>query len=351
MDTDDPLGNGTSSGWEDQPPRREDADFRFGRPIPSVRRDGDSEARTLSPRSRSREAELGNLAASFPLFFFGAGCIAVATFVLFEGSHAAIGRIPLWVPFVALGIIALAGGTLSIFAEPDEPSAGTGSEKLPRGRPSSRVRSVTANPPTRPQPRTSSPAPRVTPRIAAAPKELADSRPAWSEEPAPSRAETPSVSSATVVTSTIAADDTASLLKEIDAIEADIHASRSGGPGGPSIPAPVPRPSALPTRVPVALPRVAASGTAGVPKAVAPTAPARLESEVPHVMARCAGCGSVILQSGTPSRCQVCGEPLCSECRDRSLAEGKPNLCPLCGLLDSVHSKGSPAPQARRSRS
>jgi hypothetical protein len=294
---------------------------------------------------------MGNLAASFPLFFFGAGCIAVAGFVLFEGSHAAIGRIPLWVPFIALGIIALAGGTLSVFAEPDGPSAETGTQPLPRGRPSSRVRSVPSRPTPRPPIRTSPPAPPAPPRPAPTPEVAADSRPSWSEDPAPTTMEPRPAPSSAAVTNTIPSEDTAALLKEIDAIEADIHASHSGSPVAPSTPEKVPRPAMAPRQTPASVPRATAGGTAGVPKAAALSTPARLESEVPRQMARCAGCGSVILHSGTPSRCQVCGEPLCSECRDRSLAEGKPNLCPLCGLLDSVHSKGSPTPQARRSRS
>ncbi len=143
-------------------------------------------------------------------------------------------------------------------------------------------------------------------------------------------------------------DDASSLLKEIDLIDADLHASRiSGGP--PPSGTRNSRPADTDADL-VATDLAGTSRPRNDPSWSSPARPDRLESEAPRQVARCVGCGSVILHTGPPSQCQVCGEPLCSECRDRSLVEGKPNLCPLCGLLDSVHSKGPTAPQRTRSR-
>lgn len=276
-----------------------------------------------------------NLAASFPLFFFGGGCAVIAVVLLLEKTHAAVGRIPIWLPFLAIGVIALAGGTLSLFAEPDP--------KPPTPRPVPRRRTV---PPGRPLSRSASdaapsvparqdfgrPAPVLRPRPPIDPE--ADG-PVVSQAPAP--AVPPAAAPAAPVASSAEPldSDATAQLAEIDDIDAAIHAGRPVPPAARSAPA------------------VARSGTARAPAGVVPNAPipvavgprsvnAAGSTYAPRTLDHCVGCGSAIVHSGTPIRCQVCGEPLCTDCRDRSLAEGKPNLCPLCGLLDTVHSKGSP---------
>ena len=55
------------------------------------------------------------LAESFPLLFFGGGCLAVALFL--ERSSFGFGRLPLWILFSIVGGVALVGGTLSVFAD------------------------------------------------------------------------------------------------------------------------------------------------------------------------------------------------------------------------------------------
>ncbi|HEV8050596.1 MAG TPA: hypothetical protein VGP88_08390, partial [Thermoplasmata archaeon] len=113
-------------------------------------------------RARRRETddssgETGNLAASFPLFFFGGGCLAIAGFVAVDEARATIGRLPLWGPFLALGIIAVAGGALSLFAVPD------GDRRDPRAESGFRptlAASARSPPPHR----------AVRPRLAAAPR-------------------------------------------------------------------------------------------------------------------------------------------------------------------------------------
>lgn len=341
MDADSSRSTPTARRQRSLPPVPVDPDFRAGRPLPAIRKGGPAGANTANPRSV--DTRISNLAASFPLFFFGAGCLAVALFIILEGSHAAIGRIPLWVPFIALGIIALAGGTLSVFAEPDEPPRDEPeqepaiSPRAPRPRPvpSDRIPHIRA------------PANTGVTQIAARPsagtarKDVAEEKP---PEPSPPPVPPPSPAPAPTISPNVEPiDDTDALLREIDSIEAAIHTSYRT-PRVPSIAPPVnrPVPAQLPSIKPP-VPTVAKVAALGPSTKAAP----RTASEGARQVARCVGCGSVILHSGSPSKCQVCGEPLCSECRDRSIAEGKPNLCPLCSLLDSVHSRGPSAPPPR----
>lgn len=344
MDADNSLGTGAPPRHRSLPQARVGSTSRSGRPVPSVRPDSSTRIRVTNGPSSS--ARISNLAASFPLFFFGAGCIAVAFFIVLEGSHAAIGRIPLWVPFVALGIIALAGGSLSVFAEPDEPyqeetpEETTRSPRLPP--PSSiaydrvpRIRRPTHVASSRPPPRASDAATAKLASDEAPPK--SSPSPVPPPRPAPVAVTPPSA---------VPFDDTASLLQEIDLIDAALHAPHLTAGRAPA-------PSTTSPRVSTASP--AAKSVAPPATKVATVSPRskpspRMESEVPRQVAHCVGCGSVILHSGSPSKCRVCGETLCTECRDRSIAEGKPNLCPLCGLLDSVHSKGPSPPSPPRSR-
>jgi hypothetical protein len=349
MDAEESLGTGGPSPNRNLPPGRVDPDFYHGRPIPTVRREEDPLQRVRPRKLDPSGDRANNLAASFPLFFFGAGCIAVAAFVLLEGSHAGIGRIPLWVPFIALGIIALAGGTLSVFAEPDEPGRRDDVEAIPQSPSRRPAPLVPRNRSLGDRPRPAEPVPPVVPHEPAESPEPSDTRPPWLEELTPPPVESSPAPPAPVEAASINNDDTAALLAEIDAIDKDIHTSKLGSPYGRPETRPSPRPSEVPTSAP-SVSFVPSVGNNAAGQAV-PAATPRMESEVPRQVARCAGCGSVILHSGMPSQCQVCGEPLCSDCRDRSLSEGKPDLCPLCSLLDTVHSKGSTAPSTRRSRS
>ncbi|MGC2290031.1 MAG: hypothetical protein WA688_09285 [Thermoplasmata archaeon] len=291
---------------------------------------------------------MSNLAASFPLFFFGAGCLAVAAFVLYEGSAATIGRIPLWIPFIALGAIALAGGTLSVFAEPDEASPTDAAQRTPPNPTAPVPRYI---PPDR-FPRSGTPTGAAPERVAARdtptrPTDFAPppARPPPASTPVEEPSPGPQIGAGLTA---VLPDDTSDFLKELDLIEADLHAPRRTIRATPSVPA-----ASAPT------PTVAGSvfsTSTGPPAAkddppqLPVVGPSRLESEAPRRVVHCIGCGSAILHVGTPSQCQVCGEPLCSDCRDRSFSEGKPNLCPLCGLLDAVHSKGAAASRPPRAR-
>lgn len=347
MDADTSLGTRSPRRHRSLPNVRMEEDPAAGRPVPSVRFSEEVVPRALRRRASSDSPRTSNLAASFPLFFFGAGCVASATFVLLEGSRAAIGRIPLWLPFLALGVIALVGGTLSVFAEPDEPTEGpplpprppTVANRTPaysgRTRPvPARVSSVLR--PTRP-----APIPSAAPRPAPLPV-----RPPVSVPP-PELPVFKALSPAAPLTPRMV-DDASSLLREIDLIDADLHPTRFK------------RAAAPPTsgaRAPISTPQAATPSGLVVGGPVrrdswSPSAEGkeRRGSEAPRQVAHCVGCGSVILHSGTAAQCQVCGEPLCSDCRDRSLSEGKPNLCPLCSLLDSVHSKGTSAARVTRPR-
>lgn len=296
-------------------------------PVP----DGPSEA-TSSPFAR-------NLAASFPLIFLGGGCLAIGAILWLEKTRASLGHIPLWLPFIAVGIIAVVGATLSMFAEPDplpaESSVPTARRNSLRdGKGASRAQKRSVPPPARQRGDIGRPVPM-----------LRSSEPPSSPEPEP---DVPPISAPTLARSPAPAatepldSDAGALLAEIDAIDAAIHGGRAPVPARPSPTqtaggsASAPPPTALP-----------AAGSA--PAGVGPVGAAPAPAESPRTRDRCVGCGSTILHSGSPARCQVCGEPLCTDCRDRSLAEGKPNLCPLCGLLDSVHSKASPTGAPARS--
>jgi hypothetical protein len=351
MNADASLATATSYGRMSLSSDDRDSISFYGRPVPAVRRQGALLDATGSRQTRSPGPAVSNLAASFPLFFFGAGCVAAALFVLLEGTGAAIGRIPLWVPFIALGIIALAGGTLSIFAEPDEAAEEETPEAPPPATPVARPR------PSRPVERPRSRAPPATfasrpippsqtePSAGAIPARIRPTAPVHAEASAPAKA-TPNTP-AEMATTLPFPEDVDALLKEIDLIAADIHASYLPSRATPS--AARPPASAPATTVSVATSATAVPSRATVSAPASPVeSPEWLESEPPRKVAHCVGCGSVILHAKAPSRCQVCGEPLCTECRDRSLREGKPNLCPLCALLDSVHSKGPPTAQGSR---
>lgn len=360
MNAETTLGKGPQHRHRSLPRVRvdpQDESDRAPLPAPAKRFIEHARPRTRNPDPES--PEMGNLAASFPLFFFGAGCLAAATFAVLEGGGASIGRIPLWLPFLALGIIALVGGTLSVFAEPDNPSVVALVERSPStpampvvesadlARPGPRhspdadsLHETTPTPPARARPTW---APRA--EVPAEPQEVARPRPqrnpanmrgmSFSPPPSPSL----EVSAAPTVS-----DDAGALLQELDRIEADLHSAQAAGE----------------VRSEAASPQAARASPAGRSSArtslveslgepsvrPSPAILDELESESPRKIATCGGCGSVIIDEGQIPQCRVCGEPLCSECRERSRAEGTPNVCPLCSLLGTMHSGGPAAARA-----
>ncbi|HEV2317476.1 MAG TPA: hypothetical protein VGV89_07885 [Thermoplasmata archaeon] len=52
----------------------------------------------------------------FPLFLFGATCVLLAVFLELDSSVLAKIRAPIWLLFLSIGIIALAGGAVAIVA-------------------------------------------------------------------------------------------------------------------------------------------------------------------------------------------------------------------------------------------
>jgi hypothetical protein len=349
MDADSSLGTRPTYGAGGSLDDDQDPASGFGRPVPAVRRDGPVRKSTRSRASRPAPPEVSNFAASFPLFFFGGGCVAAAVFVLLEGSRAAIGRIPLWVPFVALGIIALAGGTLSLFAEPDETVATEpADDRPPRAAPTPPRATLPKRSPRPPVP-IPGPMPSPSAPVAARPDrgQLA-SRGAPRDAPSLGEVrDTGPVAPAGAARDETVPDDVPSLLRELDSIEAVLRSSRVES-------RPVPPAPGTTVRAAKAAKTVAVNPTTPpvVGEGIAPPTSATPEwleePEAPRQIAHCVGCGSAMVHAGAAARCHACGEPLCADCRDRSLAEGKPNLCPLCGLLDSVHAKG-PMPGSRTS--
>jgi hypothetical protein len=355
MNADNAAGTGTGNRRRSLPSNRTAEQYSPGRPASALRRAKARRSRDRASASESTSPKLGNLAASFPLLFFGAGCLAAAAFVLLDGTGAAIGRIPLWLPFFALGTIALVGGTLSVFAEPDETEEIEEAnedfevEEVPRAVSLSMSRAVSPEPGVQLRTETRAAPPPVPPseeaRSSVRPPARADDSLISPSTHSPGSEPVPPASAGA---GTLLPDDASALLREIDLITADLRANRrptrttpTRGFAGRGLPT---------TTQPVAGAMVGPLPVQAGAAQLTPATPERLESEAPRQSVHCVGCGSVILRSGTPSRCQVCGEPLCSDCRDRSYAEGKPNLCPLCHLLDSVHSRGSPSPQPTRSR-
>lgn len=338
MDADSSFSPPAQNRRPSLPQVRPDPDFDRGRPMPDVRRGELDEAAVATERTRSVASDTSGLAAGFPLLFLGAGCLAAAVLVQFEGPGASIGRIPLWIPLVAVGIVALIGGTLTVFAEPDPEPSNPAPAVEPRNRgvpPLARAASPGPRPAREPaMVRTSRPAPTVTSTPisvgASAPREPGPRAPPPNkprEGPAPMAVEPEAVGL-----------DASALLEELDRIDAELHVSRprdsKSAAGVPTVSSP--RPTVPPVHQP---PQPVMNDTANStyrPYEVEQ----RPESESPARTLRCVGCGSAILDAGAPAHCDVCGEPLCSECRDRSRAEGKPNLCPICGLLDAVHARG-----------
>ena len=322
--------------------------LRHGRPPPSVRRERPEARRSRVWASNPLASDADSLAASLPLFLVGAGCAGFGLFVRINNSHAVIDRIPLWLPLVAIGIIALVGGTLSFFAtaggaseeDPASSTRWTPPARLP-ARPamtrSKRDESPMAPPaiPSRVRPRPSNgPAP-VRPGVARPVSALRPPAAAanFATEPEPSddfgSPEVPDPSS----------DDSSSLLSELDSIDMDLHPSRAAS---------VPPSAAAPTRS--SLDADADSIEAVLSdlseernqRPVAPRPPPARSGQLgPRPVAHCIECGSPILVSGDARQCLGCQEPLCAECRGRSLAEGKPGLCVFCSVLDEFHPKAA----------
>jgi hypothetical protein len=326
MDADTSLGPGSQLRHRTWPGAPKESGFPRGRPVPAVFRDPPEP-------DRVRAEETSSLAASFPLIFFGAGFAFLGAYVRYEQPAETIGHIPLWIPFFGVGLIALVGGVLSVFAKPGEtppnmPAGGAHWRGAPR--PVPRVTSdrilrppfpVTENAGRRPartgptgsrKPERSWPAEPVPLPAAGPPKPL---RVADPEEPS-------------------ARSDSSLLLRELDAIDADLRASRGPRPLARPWPATEAEP-ALSGRAPGAELRPAGrsmddpSGEDSVPR------------DGPSVEApmSCIGCGSEVPSNEEGIRCVGCEQPLCADCLDRSKAAGNSNLCPFCSVLDVVHRK------------
>lgn len=331
--------------------------LRPGRPAPSIRRETPEARRSRVWQSNPLASDADSLAASLPLFLVGAACTGFGLFVRVNNSHAVIDRIPLWLPLIAIGLIALVGGTLSFFAtaggtvEEDPPSSSRWTPPLrsparpamAREEPAEPAVAPPRIPPTvRPRPSTGlAPAgsnvaraattPRPTPRtavLATGPDSLDDL--GVSEGPDPS-------------------SDDVSALSELDSIDMDLHPSRLA-------PAP-PRAAASP---PSSLDADADSIEAVLAdlseepsgRTIAPRPPtSRSSPPTPRPLAHCIECSSPIPVSEDPHQCLGCQEPLCAECRGRSLAEGKPGLCVFCSVLDEFHPRatGNPVSSSERS--
>jgi hypothetical protein len=345
MDADTSLGPGPPFRRGNLPGVGPDPDYRPGRPAPSVWRDRTERALTRKRAIGLSETDSSSLTASFPLFFFGAVCAVLAVYVRLEEPGAVVGRIPLWVPLLAFGIIGLVGGTLSVFAKPDDsaepvrPDPPPERPRVPKARYSPDDRPIRGIAPAGPP--AARPPPRRAPDSMAEPIRPRPTRPIS----APRRAEPPPAADADSTSPPdVPASDLSSLLSEIDSIEADLNSSHlPSSATGAGLGAAVRPPALIPNSVPISRPSPAARGpetpTAG------PSAPDHRRSEPPRRPLLCVGCSSPILDPGPPIRCQSCREPICAACRDRALAEGKPGLCPFCSLLDEVDAK-EPPPRA-----
>jgi hypothetical protein len=307
-------------------------DYRPGRPTPSVWRERN---RTRVPATGSPVADANSWAASFPLFFFGAGCAVLAVYVRFEESGAVIGRIPFWIPLLAFAVIGLVGGTLSLFATPDEPTHPKRDAIPPARDPPPKSRYI---PPDRPRRAEPEPAPSVArvktpaPSFPAAPPTHQGPRPVA----AALRTSVPRSEPSADPPSTYASpSELSSLLSEIDSIAADLDTTHATGP---------PIAAARPTtaRLSSVGPPPARTGEVLPPRrTLEPPIPLlAAQDQVERMPARrallCVGCGSAILGSSDPVHCQVCHETLCGECQDRAKSEGKPGLCPFCSILDEI---------------
>lgn len=282
----------------------------------------------------SPASEASGLAASFPLIFFGAGLTFVGVYVRLLEPTSAVGHIPLWLPFLILGVVALGGGILSVFARPSEPARPSASPGTSPDPGPSRESSVVRGPPhryhRRGRPSESLPPGRYPPTPPAAPQprgtEPADRGPVTlggrdAGDRAPARR--------------IAPDEPTLLLGELASIEADLRprgvaklatsrglvaedparrlATRAGDPADRSR-----DPTAAPSR---------------------PSPPQRRDlvaGDTPGTPAVCTGCGSRIAGPTASVRCLVCDRPLCPACADGSERDGAPGLCPFCAVLDAL---------------
>jgi hypothetical protein len=328
----------------------EEPELRHGRPAPSIRR----ERAARSAQSTRRETEVDSLAASMPLILIGVACTAFGIYVRFEETHAAIDRIPLWLPLVAIGIIALLGGILSIFASPSETfdapppePARRRAEALPMRRPTPPVRAETWEP----EDASAEEEPAVRHRPTSRPERVvpplgrtASSAPGRSLERSP--AQSPA-------TRDDESENLSSLLDELDSIDGDLHGSPPSS--GPAPPNPAP-PSHVEADAAAIEAELADLVGVAAPAAVAPRpSPPRLlrPSSVPPPrpgVVHCVECGSRMDGAGTVVRCHGCQEPLCPECQGRSVEEGKPGLCVFCSVLDEFGPKGAASADPSESR-
>jgi hypothetical protein len=326
----------------------DEPELRHGRPAPSTRREGPDASRPRGTSVVRPESDVSSFAASLPLFLFGAVCTGFGVFVRFENSHAVIARIPLWLPLVAIGLIALVGGTLSVFATSAEATeetipASTRRPYLPPARrpvPAARFDGPTAEwTPSR-----DVTAYRSRPRTLPEPASPAVAR----TTPPPRSYAASSLPESEVTTPESTADSLVSWLDEIDSIQVDLH--EPAGPS-PSMPTNAMTPSEVDADAAAIDAELAnlLGETQAAAQRVRPR-PERPTSGTRPALARCVECGSKIIGPGEVSRCRGCDEPLCVECRARSVAEGKPDLCVFCSVLDEFPPETAtpPAPTSGR---
>jgi hypothetical protein len=321
------------------------SEFHYGRPIPSVWRDTVDRQETRQNRSRTSEEDGSGLASSFPLIFFGAGLTFVGFYIRSEDPSAFIARLPLWIPFLLLGLIGLGGGILSVFAKPTEvtgirrpdesaresgPSLG---RDLPpirarRSPPTARRFEETATPTSSPVRAAHADRPRST-EFALTP------RPGESERARASR--------------TGAQLDFASLFQELESIDLELRGAPARRPPSP------PRSRADTGTDSVGRPTGPApereSGPTVEVSSLPRTALEPLASEPTRLAMDCIGCGSAITRFPPSAVCRGCDQPLCAECLGRSEADGEPVLCPFCTALNSLHVGEPRATSAPRDRS
>ena len=328
-------------------PPREGVAAQSGRPSPSVRREPGIRRGTAAKRATNTAPPESDLAASFPLIFFGSGLAVVGVYLRSTDSGAYLAHIPLWIPFLLIGLVGLGGGILSVFARPAEVAPRQSDQEPRRTLPGRRELRLHVRRPIRSRAAPSRTLPKADP--VPPPENAANLRP-----PAPPltpwyRGGAPTTEPARRPTESrgIGADASASLT-EIDSIDARLRRSLSGPRAGRLQPSgrpsgPVePWPSGL-GAAPLLGPYAASSGSS-------PAVASVPSSRGPAPNRRCISCGSAITPQQAAVACSVCQQPICSDCTTQSRAQGRPNLCAFCSVLEELHPPGSATAGTPRER-
>lgn len=328
---------------------RVSSEFHYGRPVPSVWRDRVDQPKSRLNGSRTSEEDGSALASSFPLIFFGAGLTFVGFYIRSEDPSAFIARLPLWVPFLLLGLIALGGGVLSIFAKPGEGTSPTRSERPERDHPPRIDLDLPPTPPRRSVPtegryrdtptRSSSP-------VRAAPMDRPVRR-EFASAPGPGRSEP--IRASMPEESSSGPFDFSSLLRELESIDDDLRGPPQKRPPSPTRP----RPEAGEYSAEGAagstpeLPASARDDALSFPRMTVSPPPSEPTT---GLGVSCIGCGGAIPRGPPSAVCGGCDQPLCSECLGRSEMEGQPVRCPFCSALDSIYARDPKAATTSRER-